>query len=330
MLFNLSIIRDRISGDLLLQEKLDPMAERTLKYVRQYHNGDDLDPEVLFIASAEDLPVEADLSRHIALICFGFPPPVFNSDSCELLCFSASKDKQSLFQEVLDVFYYYSDYDEKIKDMIIEGHPVRDFGSVALELFETPASAFGVFEKILFIAYDPERPEGQEMYGSANDEYFPEDERSILYKNEEFLKTFEAQGPTYSGIETYKTHIIFYNLFDRNNYMGRFMIENTYRPFRRGDYRLVEWFGEYIKLLLSRNREYHFRANREFDQMIQELASPNGRYRDSFDHAIRSLGWEKDDNYMCYALSDGMPGSEKSLNEAAFYLEELFDGQYTR
>ena len=329
MLLNLSIVRDRLSDEMLLQEKLDAMAPRTLHYARQYHKGEVMDPKVLYIASSEDLPVDIELPEHLSVICFGFPPPVYNSGSCELLCFSASKNKTALFQEVLDAFYFYADYDELIKDMIIAEHPIRDFGEIALDVFGTPASAFGVFEKILFIAYDPERPEGQEMYGSANDEYFPEDEKSILYKNEEFLKTFEAVGPTYSGMSTYKTSIIFYNLFDRGNYIGRFMIENTYRPFRGGDYRLVEWFGEYVKLIIGRSREYHFKASREFDQMVQSLTVSNARYREEYDLVIKSFGWDRNDRFLCQALiEDSTLSSEKALNEAAFYLEELFDGQY--
>ena len=82
----------------------------------------------------------------------------------EFLCFRSSESGQALFQAVLDIFFYYEAFDSRIKDMIIAGRQMRDFQEIALEIFETPVTVYGTNEKVLMMAYDPNRPENLEYY----------------------------------------------------------------------------------------------------------------------------------------------------------------------
>ena len=329
MKLNLSIVKDGLTDLEPIEENTEPMSPRTLRYPRFYKSGDSFEPGVLYIAHSEELPAQAEIPEETAILCLGFPPSAYNTYCDRIVCYSSSYDKQELFHAAQQVFCRYGEYDEKLKDMIIEDKPMREFGELALEIFRTPATAFGAFEKILFLSYDHERPEGRVMYDSLEDEYWPEDERSILYQSEAFRKSLETHGPAFFETDSYKTQIIFYNFFERENYIGRFMIENTYRPFKDGDYRLVEWFGEYILLLLRRARQYRFSATREFEQMIQELSLFGGKYRPEYDHVLRNFGWKKDDRFLCHAIiADSEGQNTQILNESAFYLEELLDSQY--
>ena len=216
MLLNLTIIKEHLNGYRILQAKTDRNTPRTLKRLARYHPGDPLREDYLYLALPEELPPDPDQSRRCSLLCLGFPPSAYNDwETCEILCFSSSDSANDLFQDVLEIFYMYADYDDRIRQMIIEEKPISEFASLALEIFETPALAYGAFEKILFIAYDPANPESRDYYAGFEEEYFPEDEKSILYQDPEFKKTFEVTGPAYSSSDMYKTQIIYYNIFKR-------------------------------------------------------------------------------------------------------------------
>ncbi len=329
MKLNLSIVTDSLSGLTPIQENTDPMAPRCLCYPRLYRPGDTFSPGTLYIAHSEELPAQPDIPKDSALLCLGFPPPAYSGYPIEMVCCSSSLDKQELFYSVQQIFFQYGEYDEMLKDMVIDDKGADEFGRLALKIFETPATAFGAFEKILFLADGRNPSEISEPDEVPETDYWPEDERSILFQDEAFRKSLEVHGPTYFETGIYKTQIIFCNLFERDYYIGRFMIENTFRPFRKGDYRLVEWFGEYIRRLLRKNRQYRFSAGRDFEQMIRDLSAPGGQYRPEYDQILPAFGWEKTDHYLCHTIvAAGEPQADQVLIESAYYLEDLLDSQY--
>lgn len=335
MLLSMSMIKDYISGFEILQSNVTSKSPRVLKHLKFYRKDQPcIQEEELYIVRPEDLPTVPPEGQRLHLAFIGYPPAVYASHpDCESLCFSSSTDPQELFEHILEIFYLFNEYDTRIKDMIIRQASYEELGSLALELFQTPVSAYGIFEKILFLAYDPARSENRDYYEIYGEEYVPEDEKSILYTDSEFQSTFQTRGAAYSSNEIYKTQIIYYNIFIDNFYSGRFMIENAYRPFRDSDYAMVEWFGEYLELIQRRHREFHYQVPREFEQMIQNLSIPGAVFAASYPYALRTNGWDMTDTYVCTAISVSNPGNQSGnldrlLNDGAFYLRELFDNQY--
>ncbi|HIT14270.1 MAG TPA: hypothetical protein IAB54_09045 [Candidatus Scatomonas merdigallinarum] len=278
MLLNLAMIKDKLPSSRILQSRVRKEHPRNLKQIRFYEKDQDLNPDILYLASAEDLPVTPETGQ-ISLLCLGYLPAGYvNQDGVEFLCFRSSEPGQSLFQEVLDIFCYYESFDSRIKDMIIAGRQMRDFQEIALEIFDTPVTVYGTYEKVLMMAYDPNRTENLEYYQKNQDGYMEEEEKSVLYASKDFIDTFSVRGPAFSSMELYRTQIIYYNIFLQDNYLGRLIIENTYREFREGDYALAAWFGEYMRILMNRNRAFRFPASLEFEQMIFDLSLSRGKY----------------------------------------------------
>ena len=164
MLLNLAMIKDKLPSSRILQSRVRKEHPRNLKQIRFYEKDQDLNPDILYLASAEDLPVTPETGQ-ISLLCLGYLPAGYvNQDGVEFLCFRSSEPGQSLFQEVLDIFCYYESFDSRIKDMIIAGRQMRDFQEIALEIFDTPVTVYGTYEKVLMMAYDPNRTENLEYY----------------------------------------------------------------------------------------------------------------------------------------------------------------------
>lgn len=74
----------------------------------------------------------------------------------------------------------------------------------------------------------------------------PEDERCVLYTDQDFAASLETRGASWFRSDIYRQDIIFYNIFIHNNLYGRVIIEDTYRKLKDGDYALLEWFGGYV------------------------------------------------------------------------------------
>ena len=120
-------------------------------------------------------------------------------------------------------------------------------------------------------------------------------------------------------MELYKTQIIFYNIFLQDNYLGRLMIENAYREFREGDYALVAWFGEYMRILMNRNRAFRFPASRELQVHV-------GQAMAMADYALRDRQkklYEFDENVLSMMLSFFRERGETDIYKIR-YLQNLY------
>lgn len=331
MLLNLSIIEDQMKSFHILQSRTEKLQDRTLKYPKSYLDENGFDSSVLYIVSSENLPINPVLPDHLALICLGFPPAGYvSSEICEFICISGSVELSQVFQTVLEIFYKFENLNERFKDMIIEKQSFDTFGRLCFNIFRTPVSAFGLFEKVLFIEYDRDREKEPSRYEGSQGDYLDDEERSILYADTEFQKTLDIHGPTFSKSDIYSSNIIFCNFFDQDHYIGRIMIEDSYREFQNGDYKLLEWVGEYLFLLLKQNREFHFNAPQEFENLVQNLLIGNlpGNEVKS-NRILLSFGWNYDDTYICAAIShDPSSSLDHALNNAAFYLKEFLDANF--
>lgn len=331
MLLNMAIIVDSLNGDKILQKSVDKMKKRHLRLLRMYQRGCAFQEDVLYIALAEELPPQPVFEGELSLICLGYPPIGYvTNEHIEFICLSVSEDSNRLFREVLEIFYYWDEIDTRIKDMLINDVPLPNFADIAFEIFGTPVTVYGSHEKIMLQVYDKNRPENREYYmNNTTEEYLPDEEKSVLYTDKEFLRTFDVHGPGYSRMEGYNTDIVFYNLFVNSYYIGRLIIENTYRPLKDGDYGLAEWFGEYMKILLKLTKQFRFPVPQAFEVMMQNLAMENGYYRSEYDEVLTAAGWDVSDHYICVAITmPKTPESSRILNESAFYLTEILSGHY--
>lgn len=330
MLLNLLLIQSKMQDCKILQCTAKKETPLTLKRVQKAAADTKYEESILYIVPAEELPLAVPDGR-LSLITIGYPPAAYmDSDRCELLCFSVNTNLSDLFQKVLDIFYYYADIEDNLKDLIIAGAEIRDLAELAFHIFGTPMAIYGLHEKILMISFDSSHPENRDYYLEYSGcEYVPEDERSVLYKTPAFVETFHNREVGFSKMDVYHTEIIYKNIFNEDTYLGRVTLENSYRPFSDADYCLVEWFSKYIKILMNKSKPFQFQTSHEFEGMIRELVMSGAPYREGSKKILNDIGWELNDQYLIVQISTLQPqNSEPFLTEGAYYLKELFDSQY--
>lgn len=330
MLLNLSILKDRLQALHILQAQTDPMQKRTLKFPRHYQGETTFDPSVLYVAVSENLPLNPDLPEHLCLICLGFPPAAYvSAKECEFVCIRTDNDITQVFQLVLEIFYEFESLNETFKDMIIARQSYETFGKLCYRIFQTPVSAFGTFEKVLFIEYDKEKENDAIRYAGCLGDYLDNEERCILYADKDWVNTLSVHGPAFMHSTMYSTNILYYNLFRQDHYIGRIMIEDSCREFQDGDYMLLEWIGDYLRMLLEQNQEFHFEASQGLENLIQRLLSDIKVQENQGEPALSAIGWEKSDEYICTAISQLPSASlDSTLNNAAFFLSDLLEDNY--
>ena len=73
MLLNLAMIKDKLPSSRILQSRVRKEHPRNLKQIRFYEKDQDLNPDILYLASAEALPVTPETGQ-ISLLCLGYLP----------------------------------------------------------------------------------------------------------------------------------------------------------------------------------------------------------------------------------------------------------------
>lgn len=97
MPLNLAIIMDALEDYPILKAKIDPRANRELRYPRYYMGEKRLDSRILHIVRAEQLATDPETEGHASLICLGYPPMAFSSLDCDCLCLEPSSKPEEIF-----------------------------------------------------------------------------------------------------------------------------------------------------------------------------------------------------------------------------------------
>ena len=330
MKLNLTVVREQLKDCHQLQYQTDKDQPFLLKYPQKYQPGMTFRDDVLYIACAEDLPSEPHFSSHVSFIGLGYSPAVYvNAENCEFVCLSSDTDFSFLFQQVLDIFYTFETYNEQFKDMLIRHASPDEFGKLCFSILQNPVSAFGLYEKILFVEYGETLNSDNVTYAGCTGEYLDEEERSVLYADKAFVESLSVRGPALFRSGIYSSSIIHFNIFDKDKYIGRVLVEDTLHPFQDGDYQLLAWIGQHVKQLIHSAHIFHFCAPREFEYLIQELQRYPRIHHSSDQRILQLFGWHPKDTYICTAI--GQPLQEQSqalLSDSAYYLREILDNQY--
>lgn len=132
----------------------------------------------------------------------------------------------------------------------------------------------------------------------------PEDERCVLYTDQDFAASLETRGASWFRSDIYRQDIIFYNIFIHNNLYGRVIIEDTYRKLKDGDYALLEWFGGYVSIFLAKSARYYYHATAEFEKMMQAFLPQEGSWLTEYDRVLAQEKWKRNDRYLCVSVTN--------------------------
>lgn len=326
MKLNLTMVSSRLRGVPILSRRCNKLARASFSCPVFYEGGDAFREDVLYIARGADLPKTISLPDTVSLCCIGPLPPCFR-DSCEYLCFPEDCSFFSLFNQVQAVFTYFSHYDEQARGLSYQANAFHQLGELAFSLLGNPVSLYDSHDKLLVFSYDSKRPPYSPEYMQSvmtPGKYMPEEEWQQLHTF--CADTFLTDGVQYASNDIYAVDCLYVNLRYERQYLGRFMIDSSYGPFRDADYSILAWLSKYFRQLLLQGKELHFGKSRQFNRLLQNLTLSRLPYRQEFDNILLEEGWERYDTYICtWFTSRTEFVASTQFSGDALYLSSYFD-----
>lgn len=326
MKLNLTMVSSQLRDIPILSRRCDPLTRASFSCPVFYEGGDTFREDVLYIARSRDLPDTVSLSNTVSLCCIGSLPPCFR-DSCEYLCFPEDCSVFALFNQVQAVFTWFSHYDEQARSLSYQANAFHQLGELAFSLLGNPVSLYDSHDKLLVFSYDPKRPPYSPEYMQSvmtPGKYMPEEEWQQLHTL--CADTFLTDGVQHANSDIYPVDCLYINLRYERQYLGRFMIDSSYGPFRDVDYSVLTWLSKYFRQILLQGKELHFGKSRQFNRLLQNLVFSRLPYRQEFDSILLEENWERYDTYVCtWFTTRADVVTSPQFSGDALYLNSYFD-----
>lgn len=282
----------------------------------------------LCIADAKSLPGVAETKDSVSLICIGQLPDAYTEIPCEYICIKEGTDIAKLFQEAAEVFRLFQDIEVRLLRCLVDHAPMNEIGRILFEILENPVSfATPVFRIMMYV---PGKNSSYKNFSLAENTYLPEDEYMVVVSDPEYKATLKTKIPGIFSEKMYGFRKIYCNIFHRQEYLGRLVADEVYRPCRESDLSFLMLISDYVKMAYLDICPVNLGETKEFDHMVRELTLSQRPYLEAYDPILRSYGWEKSDTYLYVYLSSFSENNRHSrLAEHMLYLHRILDSNYT-
>ena len=293
----------------------DPNAQ--YRTARRY-TGQKLQRDILYIiAAGENFPVEEyayisaerieGCANHIC--CPGLTPA-------------------ELLERLLDLFLEFQEIENRIVGLLYEGGKLSDLCELGEELLGNPICIHDGWFMILARsrgteAFMPQRSETWEV--------FPQQFLDEFRLDAEYQKTYQMQGVQLweSILRERLLHTLYVNLNEKETFRGRFLVTDTFRPFRKRDQMITLLLAQQSMQMMKESRASTPSGNRSTDDILRDILDGTYVPAPEFSALLRVLRWEKTHRFLCIRLQrqdgvDNSPGAHMLHRE----LFGVFPGSY--
>ena len=170
-----------------------------------------------------------------------------------------------------------------------------------------------------------------DIIATSRRKFIPKDLVDEFKFNPSYLKTYSTHGAAlWDGISPSDAgQCLYVNLFDANQYRGRFFILQTRQKFRKSDYLLAECIAQRIILVMRRkkpgdNWQYH-----SMDDIVYSLLDGRSQDLAELSLLLDMMKWGKNDQYLCLRTQSQQPDTTTVLDHVVHGdLINLFPSSY--
>ena len=232
---------------------------------------------------------------------------------------------------VARIFERYHRLETELNSVLIMGGSLNDLCRVSMNYFHNPVY---VHDRMFTVLALPEYRDGMLEFersedGSSthvplwvvNNFKFDEAYNETLTKREAGIWE-EDQFPG-------NLRSLYANIWDGDNYLGRFLVNEIDTPIRPGQFRFAEIFTEYIKVILQRDMQLPRRTFRDYEDAVRTLIRGGEPNQGEVNSLQDTLGWREDDSYIFLMLQSQNPDIQ-IRSDAAFRnrLASCFPGNF--
>ena len=253
----------------------------------------------------------------------------YRAEKADLLFTTEAVSLYSLFNEVISVFRKFAKWSEKLLLCSLRKDPIQAAGDIGTELLENPAALYSSsfymirgFDRGLI--YDSSR------YTQKTGSYMSIDELDEILYDKEYIETWQIDTPSYYPSESdEEDRCIFYNLCISGKKVARYVVGEDCRKFRRSDFPIIQEIGKTMMHLLSMGKvSFALSTHPPFlDETLQILLHGDKNLNmEKLENALASLGWDKEDKYLCVVIFSFFDQLIGSAVNACFRLEKQIPG----
>ena len=249
MKLSADIIYEHLSGQIKLERFGPKDDEPALKSVLFYEEGMSIQKGLVYLIKQDNICEisEAQLENKGHLIlCVGRKPPHTWVKNGYSFFVTEPLESSSLFNMIQRIFSRYYDWEERLRNILEDDADIRKMVLCSADIFENPISITNHNLEILGAAGYSEENGGH---------WYLYDYKSIPL---EYVERFHSLYNQYTQRKTPYLHddnghelVYCVNLYIHEKYRGCVSISELCRPFRSGDYKLFQYFAQYIKKALS-------------------------------------------------------------------------------
>ncbi|MEE0954314.1 MAG: helix-turn-helix domain-containing protein [Eubacterium sp.] len=297
----------RIIADSLIRSGLEifyyPGKERSqLAAARLYKPGRILKRDTVYFITAEEMVKREGAGKLFTFVVFGdYMPPVQNY-GMPMIVIHQRCDMMDTLELAQDTFLQYSEWDFKLQRALNGPHPLDDMLKASIPIFRNPMF---IHDQHFFILSDPEhQPEmtkwdkdkrtGRTMVNLETINDFRTDH--------EYLEGLKTHTPQMFSANQTGYRILYRNLWNNNQYLGRILVDEVKNPLYPGDFHAMEYMGRLLEFYTRERRlvrlDNEDRTEEFFAQMIQRESVEEREIARN----LNLLNWKLHDRYICLRM----------------------------
>lgn len=339
MKLNLHVLRDDLAPYVRDARLVSEKTRLNCAPVRPYVEGTPFVEGNMYVARADQLPEDPEITGESALVCIGEPPQAYREAPIDLLVLDESLSIVDALDMVADIETRYESWDCTLRELLLSDAPLEKFGEVSQPLFENPLYCQAPGFKVMFLCtgdLEGATPEQRERIAGilGRDAFEPGSklsEQTIirLFSFDEYLEADDVTGLSLFENERTGTRAWCYNIGSDGAHFGRLLDFEVYRPLTDKDSILLNHLVPYVARAL---KDISFSTPFDTDSMfhcINDLLTNGTATRAVLELGLREMEWNEDDLFFCMTLEPAA-GEVASidLQEIAVKIDPLLPFNY--
>lgn len=224
----------------------------------------------------------------------------------------------TLCSELNRIFRRYHDFEAELNAIVQNGGDLDELCRQGSAFFENPMY---IHDNLFTILAQPCLVDGMlvpDVNEQTGKRYIPLWLIEDFKFNKGYTDTLRQQTAQVWGTDQYPYHLrtLYVNIWDGNYYRARLLINELHTAFKPGQYRLAEYFAEFVRLILRRDEHGSDIHHRSLEDTVKSMLSGCEVNGSDLRVLLTALGWREDDLYLCIKCQSQDSGLLLSDNNA--------------
>ncbi|WP_269477409.1 PucR family transcriptional regulator [Hominibacterium faecale] len=302
MNLNIDIIADSLRKNYELIQIEVKHKELTFEQVVIYTDEVSFLPARVYVAEGGQLPQKPFFEDFCAIVSIGKSSHSFIDSDCDYIELEAGLSLAQVVNSIQDIFNKYNRWFLDMKEAVINEQGIQKLIDLTLPILGNPIYLHDKAYHFIGFAEPPNMPTKKDPYqiNKCNGR-FPRDLLDQLKDTPFFENTFKTTKPTFY-IDKGDVNYIYDNIWYHGEYWGRLFVDESVKPFDKGDYAIIEILRKMIEKILTKRNLFPEMKYRLLEKNLIEMLEGYNVDRNCLEEELKQYEWDICDTYFCIKL----------------------------